>query len=271
MIVNIVIGVALGVASLLPLAWKWQLGLAPVAAVIAVLSAAYALALELLRLDLLWRPLEIWLFTAATAAALLAYRFYRDPERQPPGSGEAVVSPADGEVLYVRESRDGAVPIAEKKGRSYELAELVKTPLHSGDALIVGIALNFLDVHVNRSPIAGQVTHVDRHAGGFASLRAPEAVLENERATIVIENDDLEVAVVMIASRLVRRIVTMVEIGQNIACGQRLGAIRFGSQVDLVLPARLRGELRVAPGDHVAAGESVIVSLERVAGKGVGV
>jgi phosphatidylserine decarboxylase len=94
-------------------------------------------------------------------------------------------------------------------------------------------------------------------------LRRPEMVFENERATMVIEHGRTQVAVVLIASRLVRRIVTLVSEGNDVEVGQRLGMIRFGSQVDLVLPARKDVDVSVRPGDRVRAGESTIALLKQ--------
>ena len=122
----------------------------------------------------------------------------------------------------------------------------------------MGIALSFLDVHVNRSPIAGRVVSSHHHRGAFRSLKQPESLLENERATTIIERDGRQLAVVLIASRLVRRIVSFVRAGDAVAAGQRIGAIRFGSQVDLVLPAEWATELRVAVGERVTAGGSIV-------------
>jgi phosphatidylserine decarboxylase len=161
----------------------------------------------------------------------------------------------------VRASKDGALPIATKGGRQYALEELTRTPLQSMNAIVVGISLSLMDVHVNRAPIGGRVTVQRHHRGSFASLRRPESAFENERATTVIERGGLEIAVVMIASRLVRRISSYVQEGQLVACGERIGAIRFGSQVDLVLPAEKGLVLHVQPGDRVAAGESVVAVL----------
>jgi phosphatidylserine decarboxylase len=126
---------------------------------------------------------------------------------------------------------------------------------------VIGIAMSFLDVHVNRAPISGRVAVLRRFPGLFGSLRRPEMLFENERATVVIERGDIQVAVVQIASRLVRRIVAYVEEGDDVAAGQRIGMIRFGSQVDLVLP--LRDGLRVfaEPGDRVVAGETILATV----------
>jgi phosphatidylserine decarboxylase len=248
------IAVSAAVAVAAALAWKWQLGVLRVSLAVAAIGVAWSFA-----------PVPapaVAALTLATAVAILAYRFYRDPEREAPTDAGAVVSPADGEVVYVRVSDDGALPVAAKRGRSYRLDELTGTPLRSARAVVVGIGMSFLDVHVNRAPVGGRVS-VRRHfPGRFASLRRPESAFENERATTVIQRGDLQVAVVQIASRLVRQIVGFVHEGDDVAAGQRIGAIRLGSQVDLVLPADAV-EVLVRPGDRVAAGTTVVARLVR--------
>jgi phosphatidylserine decarboxylase len=203
----------------------------------------------------------VWALTIGVAFAILAYRFYRDPERESPAGDDLVVSPADGEVIYVRRSQDGRLPVATKHGRDYELIELTKTPLRDEEAVVVGIAMSFLDVHINRAPIAGRVRLRRHFPGRFGSLRHTEMTFENERATTIIERPDLEIAVVQIASRLVRQIASFVKVGEDVTAGQRIGVIRLGSQVDVVLPARPGLEIAVAPGDRVRAGESVLATL----------
>jgi phosphatidylserine decarboxylase len=262
-------GALLAFATGLPLAWKWQLGMRRACSglVVAALLAAGITAIAGGGLGRLAVAASAYLLTLVLAAAAVAYRFYRDPDRTPPGGDDVVVSPADGEVVYVRESRGGSLPVSTKRGRPYSLHELTKTDLAHEDAVVVGISLSLLDVHVNRAPLAGSVKRLGRFPGRFGSLRQPEMVFENERATVVLEKDDLEIAVVMIASRLVRRIVTWVSEGERVAIGQRIGMIRFGSQVDLVLPTRDDLQVSVQVGDHVRAGESTIARLVRRADK----
>ena len=198
-----------------------------------------------------------FLLTCSAAAATLAYRFYRDPERTIPTQEGSIVSPADGTVLYVRESTAGNLPVARKNGTAYSLAELTGVALHDEEAVVIGIAMNFLDVHVNRSPISGKVTASHHVPGGFGSLKQSEMIFENERATTLIQQTGLEVAVVQIASRLVRQIALYVKEGDSIERGQRMGVIRFGSQVDLVLPRRAV-TVTVSAGQRVRAGESIV-------------
>jgi phosphatidylserine decarboxylase len=273
-VVGAVVGALVGVVLTFPLAWKWRLRvlrIGPAVGLLGLFAAAIAIACGSL-VDAGALPVAgiACLLTLLFAAAALAYCFFRDPERASPDASDVIVSPADGEVLYVGESEGGLLPIASKDGRRYTLQELTKTPLARADAVVVGIGLSLLDVHVNRAPVAGRIALLRRFPGRFGSLRRPEMVFENERATMVIEHGSSQVAVVLIASRLVRRIVTFVSEGDHVAVGQRLGMIRFGSQVDLVLPARTDVDVCVRPGDHVRAGESIIAVLrEGIDGSGL--
>jgi phosphatidylserine decarboxylase len=253
------------------LAWKWHLGVLRVTVAVLAISA-------------LWAPLIIVLdhrvelasgvgialtssIIVLTSALGLLYCFYRDPDRSPPRRDDVIVSPADGEVVYVYRVHNGEVPVASKAGRNYPLEELTRTALTDEEAYVIGISMNFLDVHVNRAPIAGTIAMSRHFPGSFGSLRRPEMVFANERATTVIENGDLQIAVVQIASRLVRRIVSFVSPGDEVDLGLRIGAIRFGSQVDVVLPARPHLHVEVRAGDRVSAGTTVIAT-DPSAGRG---
>jgi phosphatidylserine decarboxylase len=259
-------GVLLALGVALPLAWKWCLGVKRVGLSVLILGLVAGLAVSALEgvcpLGAGARALLVWLLTIGLAFATLAFRFYRDPERSAPARRDVVVSPADGEVIYVREFREGLLPVSIKGRRAYELHELTRTELQSRDATVIGVAMSFLDVHVNRAPIAGRITLQEHFSGRFDSLRKLEAVFENERATTVIERGDLQVAVVQIASRLVRQIVSFTRPGQAVGLGQRIGVIRLGSQVDLVLPARDDIRLAVQPGQRVTAGVTVVAVVE---------
>jgi len=240
MLMPILLGILLGLLTTLPLAWKWELGVVRTAVFVVGAGAAAGLLTGVVgsavHLGAAVAVLLVWVLTVASALGVLAYRFYRDPERTPGTGAGVIVSPADGEVRYIREVRGGRLPVSNKQGREYALEELTQTPLREGDAAVVGIAMNFLDVHVNRAPIGGRVVLQRHFAGGFGSLKNPEMIFRNERMTTVVERNGVQVAVVQIASRLVRQIVSFVKEGQDVALGERMGAIRFGSQVDLVLP-----------------------------------
>ncbi len=262
MIEAIVVGGFLALVTGLPLAWKWELGLARCAAVLAVLAVLAGLLVGgALGLEGAVAALLVWAITTAVATGIVLWRFYRDPERTPPEGEDIIISPAEGQVIYVKRSADGHLPVAEKHGRAYPLDELVRTPLDSDEAVVIGIALSFLDVHVNRAPVPGKVLVQRRFPGPFGSLKDPSAIFVNERATTVLEHRGLQVAVVLIASRLVRRIVSYVKEGEDVLLGQRIGVIRFGSQVDLVLPARDGLEIHVEPGQRVRAGETIVASF----------
>ena len=264
---DLLLGLVCSLITALPLAWKWALGLRRAAMAVAIVSLSTGILVHLAGFDhALSTPLDIatnWLLTMAASFALLAYRFFRDPERNVPLTPNVVLSPADGEVLYVRRSREGVLPVATKSGRSYTLQELTKTPLQTKEAVVIGIGMNFLDVHVNRAPIAGVIATKRHFPGRFGSLRRAEMVFQNERMTTIVERDDLQVAVVQIASRLVRQICSFVQLQQHVERGERIGMIRFGSQVDLVLPARPDLEITVRPGSRVTAGESIVAVQRR--------
>jgi phosphatidylserine decarboxylase len=257
-----------GLAALLtalPLAWKWGLGVSRTVIAVSVCAAIAAVLVtafeQAVHLSAIVQAGAVWLLTLVFGLSALAYRFYRDPERTRPDRDDVIVSPADGRVIYVREVEGGQLPVSDKHGRRYTLEELTKTPLKHETATVIGISLSFLDVHVTRVPISGRVA-IHRHAPGrFGSLRRLEMIFENERSTVVIERNELQVAVVQIASRLVRRIVDFVTEGDHVKIAERLGVIRFGSQVDLVVPVRPGCTVRVRSGDRVRAGETIVAEL----------
>jgi phosphatidylserine decarboxylase len=265
----LLLALALSLASTLPLASKWALGVRRVAGAVITISLCSGLLLltvpAVRNADSFAIAAGVnWLLTLMAAFGLLAYRFYRDPERNVPLAPGVVVSPADGEVLYVRRSQGGALPVSTKNGHSYSLQELTRTPLQTDEAIVIGIAMSFLDVHVNRAPIAGRIAKRQHFPGLFGSLRRPEMVFRNERFTTIIESDGWQIAVVQIASRLVRQIVSFVHENQEVARGQRIGVIRLGSQVDLVLPRRADLRVMVRPGDRLTAGQSVAAIIEHL-------
>jgi phosphatidylserine decarboxylase len=196
---------------------------------------------------------------AVTLSGIL-YCFFRDPERTAPGDDRQIVSPADGTIVYVKQIDNGRFPFAVKGKNTIPLSDFVNADFVPEHGTQIGIAMNFLNVHVNRSPISGTVKLVRRIPGEFKSLRHIASLLENERVLMVVKNGGMELGMVQIASRLVRRIVPFVAEGQVISQGERVGAIRFGSQVDLLIPAMPGLEVVVRLGDEVTAGETVLVT-----------
>lgn len=259
---SILVGIAIALVLILPLAWKWQLGVRRVAVFLTFTGVMSGLLLVLPGLEMPFL-MEAGLVTAITvtiSTGFLAFRFYRDPERSPTSTKGAVISPADGIIVYVKSSEQGQLPVTSKHGRHCSVSELLKTSFYSSDAWVIGISMSLLDVHVNRAPIAGRVTFQKHFPGKFGSLRIPEREFDNERATTIIQGNQLQVAVVQIASRLVRQIVPYVKAGEQLALGQRIGAIRFGSQVDLILPASSDLNITIQPGAQVKAGETVLAT-----------
>jgi len=145
--------------------------------------------------------------------------------------------------------------------RNFPLKDFVQADVFPTGGYLVGISMNFLDVHVNRAPIDGKVSLIRHIQGGFTSLKKKEVVIQNERALTVIDNGHFKVGVVQIASRLVRKIVLFLREDHEIHRGERIGMIRFGSQVDLILPDLPYLRIEVGPGTEVKAGISVIARI----------
>lgn len=155
----------------------------------------------------------------------------------------------------------GSFAYSEKEGRTFSLTDFVGSDILPREGVLIGLSMNFFDVHVNRAPIDGRICLVRRIAGSFLSLKNKEALTQNERALTVIDNGLFKVGVVQIASRLVRKIVPYVSEGSVIRRGDRIGMIRFGSQVDLLLPSLSGLQVVVGCGERVQAGTSVIARL----------
>lgn len=159
--------------------------------------------------------------------------FFRDPEREIPAGDGVIVSPGDGKV---------------------EEAEWIETT--AGSRFRVSIFLSVFDVHVNRVPISGKVTLMEYREGQFLNAMNPESAVLNEQTLIVIEDGKQSVSFKQISGLLARRIICDLKTGDMVQRGQRMGMIKFGSRVDVLMPADV--ELRVKPGDRVKGGSSVL-------------
>ena len=168
----------------------------------------------------------------AILTAFMAY-FFRDPSRQPPSDPNVVVAPADGRVTRVR-------------------------PIEAGDrsATVVSIFLSPFDVHINRAPIAGEITNVSYTRGKFLMATNENASLVNEQNALTIEGEKITVVCKQIAGILARRIVCWKREGERVTLGERFGLIKFSSRTDLLLPATV--EVLVAEGARVQGGTSII-------------
>jgi len=192
----------------------------------------------------------IWLFPPAVVAPALAWiflvAFFRDPNRAVTGSDSELVSPADGRVVDI---------------------ELVQPPAFlDGPAIRIGIFMSLLDVHVNRAPITGKVRYVEHFPGKFRSARKEVSSTRNEHTLIGMETaNGGEVLVKQIAGVIARRVVCAVKAGDSVERGQRLGMVKFGSRVELFVPASDSPVVKTRIGDRVKAGRDVLVACHRPA------
>ena len=183
--------------------------------------------------------LVAWATAAAAAAGFFGF-FFRDPERRVPAAPGIVVSPADGRVVFAGEAEAEVAP--------------------RGAWRQVSVFLSPLDVHVNRVPVSGTVTRVERSAGRFLPAYRRAAAAENERCEIWIEHGAQTVVCRQVVGILARRIVCRLSAGMSVATGQRFGIMKFGSRMDVFVPRGVR--LRVRAGDAVRGGETILAVLE---------
>jgi len=150
--------------------------------------------------------------------------FFRDPERKPVGDEDDALSPADGKVI-------------SKNDRT------------------IGIFMNIHNVHVNRAPLSGTVIEIDYKPGGYIPASNKDSDV-NERNHVKIKTDNGNIELTQIAGVLIRRIVSYISEGSQVKRGERIGMIRFGSRVDVMIPEVYSYTVNV--GDKVKAGESII-------------
>jgi len=164
--------------------------------------------------------------------------FFRDPQRPVPSEAGLVVSPADGKITEVAR---------------------IQTP--AGERIRLSIFLSVFDVHVNRTPITGTIREVRYQKGKFLNALDPKSA-ENEQNVITVQGEDFDVTFSQIAGAIARRIVFNFKEGDFVERGQRIGLIKFGSRVNVILPGH--ANLRVAKGQRVKGGASVIADIQPV-------
>ncbi|HWP97850.1 MAG TPA: phosphatidylserine decarboxylase family protein [Syntrophomonadaceae bacterium] len=184
---------------------------------------------------LLFTPYYRWSLIPLVLTLFCTF-FFRNPERRAEAHKGLVLSPADGTVMEVK--------------RVQESSYL------QGEALQVRIFLSIFNVHINRSPLDGQVEWVERSGGLFLPAYKPEAGEKNARNCLGIVSEYGKVLVIQITGRIARRIVCWVKPGDVLQSGERFGLIRFGSCTELFLPTT--ASIEVARGDKVRGGETVI-------------
>ena len=176
---------------------------------------------------------QLWIVAAffVLIAAFMAY-FFRDPFRTIPQGDGIILSAADGRVTRIDENDNS------------------KT---------VSVFLSPLDVHINRSPIAGKIVKVDYIKGKKAPATSDEASFSNERNSLTIENDEMTVVCTQIAGIVARRIVCWSKLGDTLELGQKFGLIKFSSRTDLLMPKAVKVLVKI--GDRVVGGETIIAKL----------
>jgi len=168
--------------------------------------------------------------------AVLSYlvlNFFRDPERPIPTEPHAIISPADGRIVQLAEEEFAGRPVRR-----------------------LSIFMSPLDVHVNRTPIAGSIKAIDYKKGSFRVASQALASIENEQNIFTVEGEQGVVVVKQIAGLLARRIVFWKRLGDALARGDRVGMIKFGSRVDVLVAPTVEWSVKV--GDRVRAGSSIL-------------
>jgi phosphatidylserine decarboxylase len=198
----------------------------------------YALALAGAAALVGWLAGPLWALPAFLLALFFLW-FFRDPERLIPDYAGAVVSPADGKVTDVSTVVMNGVPRTR-----------------------ISIFLSVFDVHVNRSPLAGVIREVRYQKGKFLNAMNPASAEHNEQNAVTVEGEGQTVVFKQIAGLLARRIVFNKKVGDRVGRGERVGLIKFGSRVDVLLDPS--AALQIKLGDRVKGGSSVLARLESV-------
>ena len=191
-----------------------------------------------LALIVAWWLGRLWAVPFVALAAFFVF-FFRDPHRTVPTAPNLIVSPADGRVMIVGDPPFPGAP--------------------AGDWQLISIFLSPMDVHINRTPVDGRVTKVEYHPGKFLPAYKTDAGTHNEWTEVWFDHRGTTIVCRQIVGILARRIVTRLEVGQQVARGERFGVMKFGSRIDLFVPRS--AAMAVKAGDRVVGGESVLATL----------
>jgi phosphatidylserine decarboxylase len=201
------------------------------------IAGAWVLALALWLAGLRYQTAGSWAAAAvATLLAIWVVAFFRDPERAGQRGDRLILAPADGKVVAV--------------------TELEEPAFFHDRALRISIFMNVFNCHVNRYPTDGTVRYRHYNAGKFGHAAAEKSSLDNEQSSVGLVTERGKVLIRQIAGLIARRIVTDHPVGTRVQQGQRMGMIRFGSRVDLFLPASTR--ILVKTGDETLVGVTVV-------------
>jgi phosphatidylserine decarboxylase len=218
-----------------PVKWRWP-SVHPEGRKFVLIAAAITGVFALLGWDILgWLSVGLTIWVAA---------FFRDPQRGVPQGDKYIIAPADGLITLIL----SVPPPRELAGEG---------GLTDAEYTRVSIFMSVFDVHINRAPIAGTIRQVVYIAGKFLNADLDKASEDNERQHILVErHDGVKIGFTQIAGLVARRIVPFVKPGDMVAAGQRVGLIRFGSRVDVYLPAGTAS--KVALGQKTVAGETIL-------------
>jgi phosphatidylserine decarboxylase len=183
-----------------------------------------------------WLTRPAWAIIPLLLAGFFLW-FFRDPERTVPATAGAVVSPGDGKVTDISTVSTG-----------------------NDKQLRISIFLSVFNVHVNRSPISGVIREVRYQRGKYLNAMNLVSAEQNEQNVVTVEGEGQKVVFKQIAGLLARRIVFYPKVGDPLERGQRVGLIKFGSRVDVLMDASARPNVKI--GDHVKGGESVVAFLQ---------
>ncbi len=196
-------------------------------------------ALAMTTLWYLYYPKDKWALTVSILSIIICLfiiSFFRNPKRYIPIGDDSIICPADGKVVVIE--------------------DVMETEYFNEMRKQVSVFMSPANVHVNRSPIDGEVKYFKYHPGKYLVAWHPKSSTDNERTSMVIENESFSVLVRQIAGKLARRIVYYVEEGDEIERGEEFGFIKFGSRIDLFLP--LNTQINVELNQKVRGGETII-------------
>ena len=189
-------------------------------------------------------PFFITLSVIGFMLTIFTLWFFRDPERNTPQDSNLIISSADGKVCLIDEA--------------YPPEEL---PIEPQKMKRICVFMNVFNVHVNRSPVQGNVDHIVYKEGKFLNASLDKASDKNERNSLVLNTQNgTKIIVVQIAGLIARRILGFISLNHKLVQGERFGLIRFGSRVDIYMP--IDAILKCKLGDKVTAGESVLASFQ---------
>jgi len=185
-------------------------------------------------------PLKIAILLVAAVLLLLTLNFFRDPDRNTPKKDGIIVAPADGKIIVIRKNISN-VFVGENCNQ-------------------ISIFMSPLNVHVNRIPISGKVEHLKYYEGKFVAAFEDKASENNERMETGIVTNKGKILFTQIAGFLARRIVNDLKLGDSVTIGNRFGMIKFGSRVDIIVPADWNPVAKMD--ENVTAGETILFELK---------